>query len=433
MPASIVGLSTSQLISMFCLIWGGLMLLCYLFLPSKLASMVANQCLRNVILVLATVGLLMRGIPNIVLPVGAGFDVDSYSLVADAVLDGTDVYTNPDTMDRHPYLPLQMYWLAFAKWFAGWADVAFVRIVRLAPIAADICISVLLFLYLRRIVPAEVAIQGGLLYALNPVSVFVSAFHGQFDSVPLLFLLLGLVTHASAPSSSAALLGLGILSKSWPVLALPSMVWRRPGWRRRVIFALVACAVPLVGVLFYVLAFEAHWVPVVQTAISYDWGVGAWGYTYLLRLAGILSPRLGGLLRFGLRYGRYATLGMLALTWLLKANREQLTSSILTVFVAFFAFTHAFSIQYLVWLLPLAVICQDHSWLRRYTLAGTAYMLLVYSTLILASHITNLLPWPQADWFIIMPSGLPVWLVTLGWTVARLTASTSTSPSLHGN
>jgi hypothetical protein len=117
---------------------------------------------------------------------------------------------------------------------------------------------------------------------------------------------------------------------------------------------------------------------------------------------------------------RYLTLIALGTAWILRARHERPKAGVLTVLVVFFAVTHAFSVQYLMWMVPFAVLNEEHRWLTRYTLAAFAYMLLAYTTLILEMHITNLLPWPQADWFLIMPAGLPAWLVTVGWAKERL-------------
>jgi hypothetical protein len=120
-------------------------------------------------------------------------------------------------------------------------------------------------------------------------------------------------------------------------------------------------------------------------------------------------------------YGKYITLGILGLAWWYKARKESAHAGLLTILVTFFAGTHAFSIQYLIWLIPFAILDQEYKWLRYYTLAAFAYMFLVYNTLILEMHITDLLPLPQADWFIIMPAGLPAWIVCMGWAYKRLT------------
>lgn len=408
---------------LFALFWGLLLLVAFLAGSGPLGRALADLRPRCALLLVVGIALFVRMVPNFVLPGGAGYDIESYRLVAESLRAGEDVYRNPATSDRHPYLPLQMYWMALASWLSDQAGVSFVKVVRLAPILADCGIALALFSFLKERASPAVAHQGALYYALSPVSVFVSGYHGQFDAIPLLFLVLAVVSDRRSTHRSAAYLGAGILSKSWPVLALPSFWCKLRSWRKRVSFAFVVALIPAVGLALYSVLLGSRIDNVVQTAISYDWGVGAWGYTYILRLLGILWPSLRFLFTLAVRGGRYVTLALLAIVWLLGARRETLPEGILTVFVTFFAVTHAFSVQYLVWLIPLAILASERRWLTRYTLAATSYMILVYTTLILELRITTLLPWPQADWFLIMPAGLPAWLVTLAWAVQRWRAS----------
>lgn len=157
-----------------------------------------------------------------------------------------------------------------------------------------------------------------------------------------------------------------------------------------------------------------------------------WGYTYLFRLASILRPGLTGAFDWLVKNGRDVTLGVLGAVWVVRARKEARAAGILTVLVAFFVATHASSIQYLMWVVPLVVLNRDDRWLTRYTLAAFAYMFLTYMTLILETHVTNLLPWPEADWFLIMPAGLPAWLMTVGWATKRLLSRGGKEASLCG-
>jgi hypothetical protein len=120
--------------------------------------------------------------------------------------------------------------------------------------------------------------------------------------------------------------------------------------------------------------------------------------------------------------GRYLTLAALAIAFLARARHEASDQGFVTVLTVFFSCTHAFSIQYLVWIVPFGLLAGRYKWMTRYTLGASAYMLLAYMTLILDTHITRLLSWPQADWYLIIPAGLPVWLVTVGWAWERLIA-----------
>jgi hypothetical protein len=412
-----IDISTSLML--FALSWGLVLLAAFVTLPGLLARTLMNGRPALGLAVVVGIALCVRLLPNAVLPMGAGYDIDSYELVADSVLSGRDVYTYPETMNRHPYLPFQMYWMAMARWASSATQLPFVKIVRLAPILADSVLAALLYTYARRTQSPALALESGLLYALNPVSVFISAYHGQFDAIPLLFLTLAIVSFLTSTTGSFAWLGLGVLSKSWPILGFPAFWWHLKSRRERIVLPLLLGIVPLLATGFYGLAFSGSVNAVLAKAMGYDWGVGAWGYTYLFRLADLVVPDSWGLMTFAGRYGRFVTLALLAITWVVFARSQPLVSQVLTIFVTFFALTHAFSIQYLVWLIPLAILDHDRRWLNRYTLAATAYMLLVYTTLILEFRINALLPWPQANWFIIMPSALPAWIVTVGWSISR--------------
>jgi len=370
-------------------------------------------------LIIGAIALFARLVPNFALRQGAGYDIGSYQMVADLLLSGKEIYAVTAPLTRHPYLPFQMYWLALARWIASVVHMPFVQVVRLAPIGADAAIAVVLYQSLRRF-GSKAALSGGLAYALNPIPIFVSAYHGQFDAIPALFTLLALVWLDRSPLMAGGWLGLGILNKRWPVLALPSLFVGVQGWRKRLAFAVATLLVILAGVGFYTALFHVDISTVLQPAVSYNWGVGIWGYTYLPRLLAALSSDNAQPFNWLISYGRYVTLMTLALVWLWRARKESPEAGVLTVLVSFLAFGHAFSIQYLLWVVPFAILVQDTRWLRLYTMAAFAYMFLAYMTFILTMSINRILPLPQADWFIIMPAGLPVWLVSVGWAVDRL-------------
>jgi hypothetical protein len=403
----------------FSALWALLLLGAYLWLAHALRFK-ATSALQAILIIIAAAAL-VRIVPEIALPVGAGYDIESYQTVGSLVLDHQDVYTSDAAIGRYPYLPLQMYWMGVSKWLAVATHLPFVKIVKLAAIAADIAISVLLFKLLYRSSGLlQPAFLGGLLYAFNPVSVFVSAYHGQFDAIPLLCILLALWFLPRSSLAAAGWLGLGILDKSWPVLVLPSIFYAIKSWPRRFWFLAVVVLTPILGVAAYSFLLKAPWVAIIRTALSYNNGVGIWGYSYFFRLLSVLRPGLDAPFIWLVNNGKYVTLGVLGLVWVLRASKQSLEGGILTILVTFFAFTHAFSIQYLVWIVPFAILSQDRVWLTRYTLAAFAYMFLVYFTLVLEMHITTLMPMPQADYFIIMPAGLPAWFVALGWIYKRV-------------
>ncbi|OGO28036.1 MAG: hypothetical protein A2W33_06220 [Chloroflexi bacterium RBG_16_52_11] len=405
-------------------VWIFILLGLFLALP-RLISRQRNASFRLGWLVVILVAMFARLVPNLILPMGSVWEMQMYQSVGDLVLRGEDVYSNPETENYHPYLPFQMYWMAISRWCAEQLQLPFVKIYRLAPILADTAIALLIYLNLRNRSAGFTALLGGLLYAINPVTVYVSAYQGQFDAIPALMILLSLQWLSRSPSKAGGWIGLGILIKNWPVLALPSLLTGIHGVKNKLTLLVTASITILAGVGFYILLFPANPVNILIKSLVYNQSVGVWGFAYLIRLPRLLEPTLSGPHQWLLGNGRYITLLGLALIFWFKARRESPQAGIFTILLAFLAITHAFSIQYLMWVVPFAILELEWRWLNRYTIGAFAYMFLTYTTFILEPRIMHVLPWPQADWWIIIPAGIPVWLVTVGWLIHRLRTTES--------
>lgn len=412
----------------FAFLWSLFLMGAYLGVSRTSATRWARWSLWTIV----AVALLARLVPAMVLENGAPFDIQSYEVVADLVRNGTDVYTAEETVNRHPYLPFHLYWLAAARGLAENSGIAYARVVKLLPIAADVAIAVVV-VWFWRVARARTAAPGeaewlGMLYALNPVPILVCAYHGQFDAEPVLWMVLATVLTALPPGvlsgwhqsiGAGASLGLGILTKSYPVLAVPALLPTIKGWSHRTWFMVALGAVPLLGVLFYATLFNAPFREVVQRAIGYNFGIGIYGYTYFARLAREVGGD-GRWLQWAVEYGRFVTVGLLAVVWWVKARHQSAPAALLTILVTFFAVTHAFAIQYLGWLVPIALLNREIRWLAAYTLAAYFYMAVAYWGLIFTPGITAVMPLPQADYLLIMPASLPIWGMSMAWLWARL-------------
>jgi hypothetical protein len=157
---------------------------------------------------------------------GAGYDIESYRIQAQAVLSGQNIY---EVTHRHPYLPLWMYVPATAWWVAEQTGWPFHFWIKLPSLAADLGIGFLLWKILRR---NGITVKAALLYAgfylFNPVVLLVTVAHGQFDALVLFFVLLAIwwVEHGSVwrRCGAALSLGMAIALKGFPVLFLPTFL-----------------------------------------------------------------------------------------------------------------------------------------------------------------------------------------------------------------
>jgi hypothetical protein len=110
---------------------------------------------------------------------------------------------------------------------------------------------------------------------------------------------------------------------------------------------------------------------------------------------------------------------LFALWW---TRREPVLEAIVTTLLALLAVTAGFGIQWLLWVIPFALLAGEELWVKRYSLAGA---------LMLAVHLygLHLYPWlnewlspATADW-VIRLSALPAWIIVVLWAAERLRAS----------
>ncbi len=309
-------------------------------------------------------------------------DVRIYRKVGQHVLAGAwNPYELPARF--YPYPPAWVWVEAGAEWLArNVPGVGYAIWVKLPIVAADALIVALLLGFGARLGKGALPAW---LFALHPVSLLITGFHGQFDSIALLFVLLALDAHARGRLDRSALaLCAGIVTKSFPVLLLPFFLARCGTWRRALRFLLLAT---LPGVLLLVpYALDDH--QALQRELFGYGGFADFGWIGLLRgarwlLTGELlrsePPHWGALIPIA--KGLY--LFAYALLWLGFARgflRFTLPQAALAVFVAFLALYGSVSAQYLVWVVPIGVL-YPRSLLLAHALSATLALLGFYAFL----------------------------------------------------
>lgn len=365
--------------------------------------------------------LLVRLIPTLLLPVGATYDIESYKLVSDGLLSGREVYAA--ALGRHPYLPFQMYIMGASALLSQWTLLPYVVAVKLPAVLADVAITALIIHVARRErLPASDGHYLGWLYALNPVSLLVTAYHGQFEAVTLLLLLLGWFywRFGRRPLASATGLGLAILNKTWPIIFLPIFLIRLRRRRQQILYAAVALAIPLLFTLAYILLFSPTLRPMLLRALTHRGVAGYWGPTAVLPLLAPTYPAAQAL--FDLIVAVRTWLLLAAALFALWITRQQSAlAAMLTTLLCIFILTIGIGIQWLVWLIPLAILADEDRRLKWYTFAATFMLLVHLYGLHMYPWIPEFLPQAAARWLIRL-SGLPAWIITLVWAAQRLLA-----------
>jgi hypothetical protein len=339
-----------------------------------------------------------------------------FRLIGEAMFEGQNVYF---TGIPHPYLPLQLYWFAIAHWLTEGVGLTIVFWFKVPSILAEVAMTGLVYSAIRRMRTEKDALLSSWIYALNPVTTLVAAYQGQFDAIPLVLMVaawylfdLCAGKRWSMKLSSFAM-GLGILSKSWPVMLLPIILLRLPHWRSRLKYTAIVVATPMIGTLFYELLFPGSLLSILQHLTEAGAPPGWWGHLAILNVIAGLAGYDHGLFQLSVRTSTFATPLCGALAILLTRRRPALYSLMLTILTLFAVFPN-FGVQYLSWLVPVGLILGTWNELGWYIAGAMTHMVTIYWGMHFSDGLFLLMPATSAS-VIIQISSLAAWGVILLW------------------
>jgi len=297
---------------------------------------------------------------------------------------------------NHP--PLTAYFLRgiFVLTEQQWCQevgIHFPFLLRLPGIVADF--FVVLILWRMTEIGIRIPTWALALFALSPVSLMVSGFHGNTDPVMVLFLICAVwMCLRNQPVLGGLFFALSCQIKIVPLLFLPALVlfWWSQSRSRTFLVAgatttLILWAEPLFHfpVLFAknVLAYGSYW--------------GIWGITYLFRATG--AQQFSRLSFFDLEASQVVIMTVLKLiivvatiriAWQQRhARGEAFVESLAWTWLIFFIFAPGVCPQYLIWLAPFILI-----------LSPTLYVSLVVASSVFLFAFYNItsggLPWKVA-------------------------------------
>lgn len=180
------------------------------------------------LLIVGFVALALRGSVSLLFD-GGRYDVFfAYRRLGDQLRLGGDVY-GPRFASLANYPPVIYWWWAFAARIVPNGDPhLFAAVVRAPFWMVDAAIAPVLALLVR----GGWRWRSAWIYALNPVAIAVPTLHGQFDSIPAIFLLIAVAWLSRHPRGAAWMVGLGAAVKVWPAYFIPALVTgvRRSEW-----------------------------------------------------------------------------------------------------------------------------------------------------------------------------------------------------------
>ncbi|MBV8519225.1 MAG: hypothetical protein JO197_17660 [Acidobacteria bacterium] len=264
-----------------------------------------------------------------------------------------------------PYLPGIELWLWIASSLAYFTSLPVMFPYKLLPIACDAAIALLLYEAAK---DRRDGLRDGLLYAVAPIAIAISAIHPQWDSIWMLFLLVALLAARDERDASSAVAGAAlVLSVIAKPVAAPLALVLLPRTRRGVVaFLLGACGA---GVMYASILAATGNLPTLDA------------------LAGIVRYASGGVRLFGFPYRPFdrfwsvvaLAIGAAILRMTKRVSRDEAVLLALTASLA----VSGLSIQYLLWPVPFAILAGRRRFLALYTLVAGAFVVLYYETPIL--------------------------------------------------
>jgi hypothetical protein len=232
------------------------------------------------------------------------------------------------------------------------------------------------------------------IYALNPVSIIITCVQGQFDSIPLFFLLLSLYYTNTDKTMYAVLSASGSIAlKTWPAAFLTALYRRLTNWRMFLLFAFI----PLITLTLFCLIYWRSPIDVLMPIAGYRGVYGVFGVGYLMKFI-VHSHTVERILSlvFLFSYAVYAV----------RTKSDNLYTETLLHMLFFFSFTVTFGVQWLMWLVPFLVLrYRKEMWF--YLLTGTTYL-----------AVANMLWWGMSKQISYLPvlndiAGILVWFAVL--------------------
>jgi hypothetical protein len=264
-------------------------------------------------------------------------------------------------------------------------------------------------------------------YALNPVVIITTSFHGSIGLLTIVFCVwayaLAVVNRNRQYYRLSALsLAMAIGLRGYPVLFVPFFLRQMSlSWRQRFIYLALAGLPSAITLLPYlIVSFSDVW----RDMFSYSglsdhgWIAIARAYWYLQTSSIWLPGRLGQDLLQNSKWLFLVTYGALVLWYWWKPGRLSLLATIIATLMLFFGVYGGVSSQYLSWVVPFGIVAWD-LWGLAFTIVATGslvtFYLFFFPTILLG-------PFPS-PWAYTQPQMMQyhmfflavLWLTCLGW------------------
>lgn len=284
---------------------------------------------------------------------GAYPDIHNYVLQAQAALHGKNVY---QATQEYPYPPVWIWCVAALKFLSDIANIRFDIIVKIPAIIGDITLIPMIYLFTRWQQGQTIAaLIPAFLYAINPVPIFISAGHGQFDAFVLMFLYMAILMRSNHHNNhilfSSLAFGIAIALKGYPVLFLPYFVFTAPPKQR--LRTLLYTSIPLISatILFITLfGYSAQMITHIllyTSPANFGWISILTNNHQMILLIWLLDHKIDIFAK--------GFLLISAVCLPIFYCKQDPMRAVIIIFGVFYLTTFSMSVQYMLWILPFLI------------------------------------------------------------------------------
>lgn len=305
-------------------------------------------------------------VPRLVLAVNLFGTSDSLNAInmTNVFLQGKDAYTT----GNYTYPPLWLNILALLKFVSLDFNIPYYVLLRLPAIFSDLLITCLIYTVLNgQYHNYKASIIPALLYALNPVVILISGYHGQIDSIWILCSLMSWYIFEFYPKSykniiiSSFLISIGIALKVFPILFVPLFLMKVKGKKNQLIFAALA-VLPFVITMIgpFLTSFNYVFRGFVNYGIEHNfWGISAVAAFIYYHFPADKSVYYLYRILTTAQIERLPLYGFLAFLYVfLYVYRKQFTiiSGMFLIMTGVLIMTPFISVQWWIWPIPFAIM-----------------------------------------------------------------------------
>jgi hypothetical protein len=342
-------------------------------------------------------------------------DLANFITTGQTTLQGGNIYLH---FDSYNYPPLYAWLLAGILALGQTLSLPATLVARFWPILADSSAAVAVYAIAQQWHPSA-ARWLGWVYALNPVTIAISAYHGHFDALAYFPTLVAIWWHNQGGSTLWCGLALGLGGAFKIVPAFTGLAWFRDLWQRPWQLLGFCALIGLVVGLALLSGYLSAPAEFINDVLAHRRiAEGGWSYNFPILIVEWFAKRQQHRLildatQFIRGLSQPILLSSLLLTAYLTRHRSFLERAILLQ-LAVQIFAGRWAIEYTAWVAPLCILSNQRGaagWLA----LGALWMIPIYVYLALPSGLAQ-----DNTARLATLLGLPYWLYTFAWYLSAL-------------